>query len=68
MGEKINILTTEGYFTKFYWHLQNGCSTHYEAYEKVETDLSKLNAPRRYSDYSSFRHNKHYHLVKKGRL
>lgn len=68
MKDKSNILTTKGYFNRFYWHLQNGCSSHKEAYEKVEEDRRSINAPRKYSDYSSFRFNKNYHLVKKGRL
>lgn len=66
--EDSNILTTKGYFDRFYWHLQNGCASHITAYEKVEEDRRKINAPRKYSDYSSFRRSKHFHLKEKGRL
>ncbi len=66
--DKSNILTTTGYFQRFYWHLQNGCDSHISAYEKTEDDRREINAPRKYSDYSSFRMSKHFHLKKKGRL
>lgn len=64
----MEILRIEGYFERFYWHLQNGCDSHIQAYRATESDLHKMGAPRRYSDYSSFRRNKNYHLKERGRI
>ena len=68
MRIKTKILTTDGYFRRFYWHLQNGCVTHNDAYEKVESELVFIGAPRKYSDYNSFKRNKSRHLKVKGRF
>ena len=65
---RLDILSTEGYFSRFYWHLQNGCRFHIEAYRAVEEELKKIGAPKKYSDYSSFRRNKSRHLKNKGRI
>ena len=65
---KPNILTTSGYFKRFYWHLQNANIPHSQAYRKVEKELEDIGAPRKYSDYNSFKRNKNYHLKKKGIL
>jgi hypothetical protein len=62
------ILSIEGYFERFYWHLQNGCRYHKDAYRAIEMELENMGSPGRYSDYSSFKRNKNYHLVKKGRI
>ena len=64
----MNVLTTSGYFERFFWHLQNGCHTHIQAYRKVEDERLDLNSPNKYVDYHSFKRGKSYHLKKKGRL
>ena len=64
----MNVLTTNGYFERFYWHLQNGCHTHIQAYRKVEDERMERNCPAKYVDYFSFKRGKSYHLKKKGRF
>lgn len=68
MVATFDILRVEGYFERFYWHLQNGIKYHKDAYHKVENELREIGAPPRYTDYGSFRKNKSYHLKKKGRI
>ena len=64
----MNILTTSGYFERFFWHLQNGCQTHIQAFRLVEDERLTLNCPNKYVDYHSFKRGKSYHLKKKGRF
>lgn len=68
MRATLDILRVEGYFERFYWHLQNGIKYHKDAYHKVEDELRQMGAPSRYTDYGSFRVMKYKHLKNKGRL
>jgi hypothetical protein len=68
MSKKIEILTVEGYFNRFYTLLQGKCRTHLEAFHELEKELENNGFPRRYLDINSFKNAKRYHLVLKKRI